>query len=135
MTRWDELPPHARVRSSIGAGAPAAQAANKYGNDKTLVDGIKFDSVKEADFYCQLKMRRMAGEVKDFDLQVPYELQPSFKRDGRVIRAIRYVADFVISYPDGRQEVIDVKGFRTKEYLLKKKLLLYKYPELDFKEV
>ena len=46
--------------------------------------------------------------------------------------AIKYIADFVITYPDGKQKVIDVKGFRTKDYTIKMKMLLYKYPYLDF---
>lgn len=133
MTRWDELPSNARVRSCIGKMQPAS--CNKYGNDKTLVDGIKFDSTKEANFYCELKMRRMAGEIKDFELQVPFILQPAYKKDNQTVRAIKYLADFVITYPDGKQEVIDVKGMRTEVYKIKKKLLLYKYPKLNFKEV
>lgn len=49
--------------------------------------------------------------------------------------AIKYVADFVVHYPDGLQVVVDTKGFRTKDYLLKRKMLLYKYPDILFEEV
>lgn len=108
---------------------------NKYCAKKTRIDGITFDSKKEADYYCELKMRRMLGEVKDFDLQVPFELQEKFRYNGKAIRAIVYVADFVVTYKDGTKEVIDVKGYRTEGYLLKKKMLLYKYPDINFVEV
>ncbi len=108
---------------------------NKYNNRKVTVDGITFASAKESEYYSQLKMLKKAGVIKDFERQVPYELQPKFKRDGKTVRAIKYVADFVVKYPDGRQVVIDTKGFRTKDYLLKRKMLLYKYPDIVFEEV
>lgn len=107
----------------------------KYHNKKATADGITFDSKKERDYYCELKMLKMAGKIKDFDLQVPFELQPSFKYKGKTIRAIKYIADFVITYPDGKIEVVDTKGYRTKDYLLKRKMLLHKYPDINFKEV
>lgn len=109
---------------------------NKYNNEKTIVDGIEFDSLKEANHYCELKMLRMAGIVKDFDIQVKFELQPKFTNSkGKNICAINYVADFVVAYPDGHIEVVDVKGFRTKDYELKKKMFEFKYPRYIFKEV
>ncbi len=107
----------------------------KYHNKKVVIDGITFDSRKEANYYCELKILKMAGKVKDFEMQVPFELQPKFKHDGKTVRAIKYVADFVVHYPDGQQVVVDTKGFRTKEYLLKRKMLLYKHPDILFKEV
>lgn len=61
--------------------------------------------------------------------------QPSFKREGKTVRAIKYVADFVVTLADGTREVVDTKGYKTPEYKLKKKLLLYKYPGIIFKEV
>lgn len=107
----------------------------KYHAKKTTVDGMTFDSKKEADYYCELKMRRMAKEIIDFDLQVPFVLQDSFKHDGKTIRAIKYIADFVVKHKDGSEEVVDVKGMRTDVYMLKKKMLLRKYPEMKFTEV
>lgn len=106
----------------------------KYHNKKVEIDGIVFASKKEGDYYCNLKILKKAGMVKSFELQVPFELQPKFKHEGKTIRAIKYVADFVVNYPDGRQIVVDTKGFRTKEYLLKRKMLLYKYPDILFEE-
>ena len=108
---------------------------NKWKNKPTTIDGITFDSKKEAEYYCELKLLKRAGLVKDFEMQVPYQLQPGYKRDGRAVRAITYVADFRITYPDGHVEVVDVKGAKTEVYKIKKKILLYLHPELIFREV
>lgn len=97
---------------------------NKYHNRKVTVDGITFDSVKEKDYYCELKVLRMAGVVKDFERQVKYVLQESFKYFKRTERAITYIADFRVTYADGHVEVVDVKGYRTDVYRIKRKLLL-----------
>ena len=86
----------------------------KYNNRKVVIDGITFDSQKEGNFYCELKVLKMAGEVKEFSLQVPYELQPKFKCAGKTIRAIKYVADFVVTYADGSTAVIDTKRLQDK---------------------
>lgn len=110
----------------------------KYHNKKVECDGIIFDSIKEKNYYCELKILRMAGEVIDFERQVTFELQPKFRHSGKTERAIKYIAyiaDFVIKYKDGRTVVVDTKGFRTKEYLLKRKMLLYKHPNMIFEEV
>lgn len=109
---------------------------SKFGAVKTVVDGMKFDSKKEAKYYTNLVLLQKAGEIKSFEMQVPFILQPKFRTEwGTCIREIKYVADFVIEYPDGHKEVVDVKGFRTKEYNLKKKMFLYVYRGVMFKEV
>lgn len=108
---------------------------SKYHNRKTEVDGIVFDSKKEADYYCTLKMLKMAGRIKDFQMQVPFELQPKYKYGNKTIRSIKYVADFIVTYDDDHVEVVDVKGVRTKEYMLKKKILLYQHQDIIFVEV
>lgn len=111
---------------------------NKYNAQKTVVDGITFDSRKEADYYCQLKILKRAGEIKDFGLQQRYELQPTFKKNGTTHRSITYVADFVVVNNDGTTDVIDVKAarsFKTDVYKIKKKMFEYKYPDLTIKEV
>ena len=110
---------------------------SKYGAYRTQVDGIVFDSRKEARYYSELKLLVKGGEVEKFDMQVPYVLQEGFhhKACKRKVMPIIYIADFVVYYKDGHTEVVDVKGFRTKEYLLKKKMLLHLYPDMNFKEV
>ena len=80
-------------------------------------------------------MLKMVGIVDDIELQVPFELVPKFKYKGKTIRAMKYIADFVVTYTDGHKEIVDVKGFRTEAYGLKKKLLLSQHPDIDFKEV
>lgn len=108
---------------------------SKYSNKKTTVDGITFDSKKEAEYYCQLKLLKKAEEIKDFGLQPRYELQPTFKKNGTTHRSITYVADFVIVNNDGTTEVIDVKGVETQTFKIKKKLFEYKYPEKTLKVI
>lgn len=108
---------------------------SKYNNQKTVVDGIKFDSQKEAEYYCKLKLLKQAGEIKDFGLQPRYELQPAFEKNGKKYRAITYIADFVIVNNDGTTEVVDVKGVETQVFKIKQKLFEYKYPDLTLKIV
>lgn len=108
---------------------------SKYNARITEVDGIKFDSKKEANYYITLKQMEARGEVERFDRQVEYLLQPKFIHGNKVYRPIKYIADFVVYYTDGTVEIVDVKGFKTKEYMLKKKMLLYTRPYTRFKEV
>ena len=109
---------------------------SKYHSKKVTVHGITFDSKKEAERYRQLKLLEMAGKIKELELQVKFVLQPSFKKNGKTIRAITYVADF--EYYDvakGKYIVEDVKGYKTKEYQLKKKMFEYRYPDQTIVEV
>ena len=109
---------------------------SKYHSRKTTAYGITFDSKKEADRYCELRLLEMAGKIKELDLQVQFVLQPAFKKNGKTIRAITYVADF--EYYDlekGKYIVEDVKGYKTKEYLLKKKMFEYRYPNQTIVEI
>jgi len=103
---------------------------NKFGNRKVTIDGITFDSVAESKYYTQLKWLKQAKQIKGFKLQPRFLLQPAFKKHGRTIRKIEYVADFEIHNLDGSVEIIDVKGKETREFLLKKKLYekLYDLP-------
>lgn len=97
---------------------------NKYHNRKVTVDGITFDSVKEASRYQELKLLERAGEITALVRQVKIELIPKTK----LYRACYYIPDF--TYFDKRvQKTIyeDVKGMKTKEYLLKRKLLYWRH--------
>lgn len=114
---------------------PSKPKRNKYGNIKTEVDGIKFDSKKEAEYYCQLKSLKKAGEIKDFGLQPRYELQPTFKKNGTTHRSITYVADFIIDNNDGTTDIVDCKGVETQVFKIKKKLFEYMYPDLSLKVI
>ena len=96
---------------------------SKYGAVKTSVDGQTFDSKKEADYYCELKLRLQSGDIRGFCLQPVFILAPGLK----------YKADFIVINNDGTAEIIDTKGFKTKEYIAKKKIFVDKY-NLKIKE-
>lgn len=101
---------------------------SKYKAIKTIVDGITFDSKKEALRYQELKLLQRAGLIKSFSCQPEFILHDGYKRsDGKRIRSIRYVADFLVNYPDGRVDIEDVKGIETPLFKIKRKLLEAKY--------
>lgn len=102
----------------------ARRGGSKYHAKKTVVDGITFDSRKEAKRYSELKLLERAGAIKGLQRQVRYELIPAFDVDGKHYRPTSYVADFVY-VEDGREVVEDVKGYRTDVYRLKSKLFAY----------
>lgn len=108
---------------------------NKYNNKKVEYDGYKFDSKKEADFYKKLKALQKAGKIKKIEVHPKFELQPSFKKNGKTYRAINYYADFLVYYSDGITKLYDTKGKRTEVYKIKKKLFEYKYKDLTIEEV
>lgn len=97
---------------------------NKYHSKKTVIDGIQFDSAKEAKRYTKLRDMERAGKIQGLHLQVPFELVPSFECDGVKYRGMKYIADFVY-FREGKQVVEDTKGWKTQEYKLKKKLMAY----------
>lgn len=102
----------------------------KYNNKKITVDGQIFDSKKEANRYKELLLLEKAGEIKDLRTQVKFKLIPAQRDEatGKVIeRECSYKADFVYYEEDGETVVEDVKGFRTKDYIIKRKLMLYQY--------
>lgn len=114
---------------------------NKYGARKTLVDGIMFDSKREADRYRQLKLLLDRGEISNLEMQVKYELIPAQYevterygkrgqrlKDGRKLleKPVTYIADFVYyDLPSGEVVVEDCKGMRDQKYRIKKKLMLW----------
>ena len=100
---------------------------NKYHNKKVIIDGIKFDSEKEGNYYLKLKMLEKAGKIRDLRLQVPFVVLETFKVDDRTYRKTKYIADFTYFDDKDKLHVIDVKGFHTNEYQLKKKLMAWKY--------
>ena len=116
---------------------------NKYNAKKVSVDGIEFDSKKEARRYQELLLLQKAGEIYMLERQKVYELLPAQRepdtvgKRGGVIkgklleRAVEYVADFVYTDKNGKTVVEDVKGFREggayAVFVLKRKLMLYRY--------
>lgn len=110
---------------------------SKYKAKKTVVDGITFDSKTEAEYYKILKAKEKAGLIYDLDMQVEFELIPvqrapstytktGKEKLGKVIeRKCSYFADFVYKDMEDNWHVIDVKGFKTADYKIKKKLMLW----------
>ena len=101
----------------------------KFGNKKVLVDGMTFDSKKEARRYAELKMMEKVGAISSLECQKTFELIPKQRdENGKAVRNCEYVADFVyIDAKTGQQVVEDVKGFKTKDYIIKRKLMLKVY--------
>lgn len=91
----------------------------KYRAIPTSVDGIRFDSRREAERYQGLKILVRCGEIKNLRLQVPYDIVINGHK------VCKYIADFVyIDNETGKEVVEDSKGMRTPVYRLKKKLML-----------
>lgn len=126
---------------------------NKYNSRKAVVDGITFDSGREAERYSQLTLLQRAGKISWLRLQVRFELLPAQyeeteavyirgakkgqpKRGKCIEKAVFYIADFVYCDEYGRMIVEDAKGCRTKDYIIKRKLFRWKFgEEYEFREV
>lgn len=107
---------------------------SKYHNKKTNVEGIAFDSKKEAGRYLELLMLEKSGLIKNLKRQVKFEIVPKLNR---VKRTRFYVADFVYERADGKKVIEDVKSPITKKnpvYTLKRDLVLWQYPDYQFVE-
>lgn len=120
------------------------RSKSKYGNHKIQRDGLTFDSVKEFKRFCELSLLERAGQIQDLRRQVEYELIPAqyekiptgeiYKRGDRkgqpkmksvcIEKSVSYVADFVYT-ENGETVVEDTKGFKTKDYIIKRKLMLW----------
>lgn len=104
---------------------------NKYNNKITTIGDKTFDSKAEANYYLILVDKKTKGEILDFELQPVFLLQDKFRKNGKGFRKIEYKADFKVIHLDGKEEIIDVKGVKTKEFAIKWKLFEYKYPDLS----
>lgn len=101
--------------------------ATKYRNKKTVLDGIKFDSKREADRYAMLRILERTGQIRDLSLQPKFTLIESQRRaDGKAERPVIYIADFM--YFEGDACVVeDAKGMKTPDYVIKRKLMLSRH--------
>lgn len=108
----------------------------KYHNIVAEYNGVRYDSRKEMRRAFALDMLARAGQIKGLERQKPFVLQEAYvTRDGRKIRPIIYIADFVYYDVDRDEFVVeDVKGVRTEVYKLKRKLFERKYPDYFFIE-
>lgn len=118
---------------------------SKYGNRKCRYNDIEFDSKHEMQRYKELLLLQRAGEISDLELQKHFELIPAqyerptekyksgpkkgqFKQGKLIERAVEYIADFYYyDHQKGHPVVEDTKGMKTKEYIIKRKLMLYTY--------
>lgn len=106
---------------------PTYSKKSKYGSRKVTIDGVTYDSMREYLRWCDLKLLERAGEISGLQRQVKYELIPSQRGKTRTERATSYIADFVYRTKTGETVVEDSKGFKTKDYIIKRKLMLQKY--------
>lgn len=118
-----------KVHGDKPATAPE-EKKSKYHNQKVKVDGLLFDSRKEAKYYNSLKLLLLAKEIITFSRQVELILQEGFADQ----KPITYKADFLVVEKTGHCFFVDVKGMKTDVYKMKKKMLLAKYPGIDFRE-
>ena len=110
-----------------GGGTPGGK---KYRNRVTYVDGVRFDSKREAERYTVLLVRLNTGEISRLKLQPEFTITEAYMMpDGRKVKAQRYRADFSYVLPDGREVVEDVKteGTKTQVFINKQKLVYEKY--------
>lgn len=98
---------------------------SKYGNKKTIYNGIFYHSQKEAGFARTLDALKHAKDPKD--RVVSYETQVPFQIEINGIKICKYICDFKVVYADNHTEIIDVKGYKTDIYRLKKKLVEAQY--------
>lgn len=106
----------------------------KYRNKKVVFDGVTFDSIKEKNRYVELKLLERAGEISNLQRQVKFTLIPAQyemvadekgKAKRKVAeREVSYIADFSY-YENGFLVVEDVKGVKTKDYIIKRKMMRY----------
>ena len=109
---------------------------SKYHSKKITIDGNTFDSRKEYRRFCELSLLQRAGAITDLHRQVEFELIPAQRepdtigvrggvKKGKTLElAVKYVADFVYK-ENGKTMVEDTKGFKTKDYIIKRKLMLW----------
>jgi len=98
---------------------------SKFKNKKTTVGDVVLDSKAEAQRYAHLLNLQSWGDISNLKTQVRFELIPQTKKpSGGHERKCEYVADFVYTDKNGKQIVEDVKGVKTKDYIIKRKLML-----------
>ena len=115
------------IRLGIVSKTSKQSKTRKYHNNPCELNGLKFDSQKERDYFLLLLDKQKRGEISELRLQVRINLQPSFTTpEGDKVRAIDYIADFTYLDSNGKKHIIDVKGgnaTKTAVYKLKRKLL------------
>lgn len=105
------------------------RSRSKYGNKPTISNGIKFQSKKEARYYNFLLALQEQGKIHSLRCQVPFSftINGEAMRNPDTNRVIKYIADFEYFTSEGERKIVDVKGFKTDVYKLKKALMLAVY--------
>lgn len=133
-----DLPPKAQEQVFRKMQAQKQEKQRKYHNQPFEVDGVKFDSQKEARRYRELMALLGAGKIRDLKLQPQFTLQESYKTpEGKRVQAIRYVADFSYFDCDLDKDVVEdvkSKATKTRVYEMKRKLLLERFG-IEIREV
>lgn len=131
----------------------AKKSTGRISSKKVTIDGYKFASKLESEYYLLLKDKKEKGLIKDFKMQETFLLQEKYiVIDGQVIkesnkdfsklkkkygantvRSIKYIADYVVTNNDNSIDVIDTKGRSTEVFEIKKKMFMYIYPNYNFK--
>lgn len=111
------------------AGKAAPKRKNKYNARRVWVDGIAFDSQKEADYYMDLKLRARAGDIDGF----AHHGNMVVAEGEGATRGTLYETDFIVFLPGGRYEIIDTKGIQTDVFKNKIKVLRNRYPRIKIK--
>lgn len=122
-----------RILPAMCERCPDYKAKSKYNNAKTKMNGIEYDSKKEAARASELAMLEKSGVIKNLQRQVRFEVVPKTETE----RAVYYQADFVYEQ-QGKLICEDVKSPPTRAnpaYIIKRKLFKYRYPEYEFREV
>lgn len=108
---------------------PELTKVSKYGARKKEYNGVVYASTFEARYAAELDWRKRAGDIKDWQRQIAFELTVN------KILICKYVIDFMILYNDGTKEYIETKGFETRDWKIKRKLFKALYPELNYRVV
>ena len=103
--------------------------ANKYGAKKVEIDGHIFDSRLEGRYYEHLLYLMNDGVVESFEMKKSYTLLDKFPhpKTGKTVRAIKYTPDFEVIYADGHVEVVDTKGVKTRDFIMRCKMFMFRY--------
>lgn len=125
------LPPELQAKISAQINSASGEKKSKYRSKKVWVDGICFDSQKEADKYLELKVAARCRQIDGFLYHGNVILAEGFDKEHR---ALTYETDFVVLKPDGTYEIIDTKGYETQVFKNKMKVCKAKYPRLEIKK-
>ena len=102
---------------------------SKYGAKKVTIDGHVFDSRLEGRYYEHLLYLMKDGVVQSFEMKKSYTLLDKFPhpKTGKTVRAIKYTPDFEVIYTDGHVEVVDTKGMKTRDFIMRCKMFMFRY--------